>query len=148
MMCADSESTYGEPLFAAFPEWRALARREVNRHGEEMVAIDVSAPAAADVDEGLWITWGDGEITVGFGDYHQHFEGWLGDDSWLGENGAMALVQGIIDERLAVATLFDDDEAVAYTMIETGELSRPVVSDRSFNRIRARSWNGTFNADP
>ncbi|WP_370499786.1 hypothetical protein NWT09_22485 [Mycolicibacterium sp. jd] len=147
-MAKDSDSNFGEPLFAAFPEWRALARREVNGCGEEMVVIDVSAPAAADVGEGLWITWGDGEITVGLGDYHQHFGGWPGENFWLGEDGALAFVQGIIDERLAFATLFNDDEAVAYTMMETGELGRPVVSDRPYNRMRVRSWNGTFDADP
>ncbi|WP_275571367.1 hypothetical protein [Mycolicibacterium vanbaalenii] len=147
-MAKDSDSNFGEPLFAAFPEWRALARREVNGCGEEMVVIDVSAPAAADVGEGLWITWGDGEITVGLGDYHRHFEGWLSDDSWLGETGALEFVQGIVDERLAVVTLFDDDKAVAYTTMDTGAPDRPVDSPHPYNRMRVRSWNGTFDAEP
>ncbi|CAN3130188.1 hypothetical protein ACNUDN_19885 [Mycobacterium sp. smrl_JER01] len=38
----------------------------------------------------------------------------------LGEDGALEIVQGIVDERLAVVTLFDDDEAVAYTTMDTG----------------------------
>ena len=49
--------------------------------------------------------------------------------------------------NLAVATLFDDGE-VAHTTVETGEPNRPVVSNRTYNRMRVRSWNGTFNRDP
>ncbi|MGB3357110.1 MAG: hypothetical protein WBB00_30635 [Mycobacterium sp.] len=144
-MWSDPDIVSAEPLFEAFPQWRILARREVNRYGEEYVLVEFDPPPAADVDEGLWITC-DSEITVGFAEYHEHFWAWIEED--IRDRGALDFVRGILEERVAVATLFDGDEAVAYTTVETGEPNRPVVGHRTYNRMRVRSWNGTFNRDP
>ena len=82
-------------------------------------------------------------IAISEGRYSQHFQSGVHS---LGEDGALEFVQGIVDERLAVATLFDD-EAVAYTTMDTG--AGPTSGEpHPYKRMRVRSWNGTFDADP
>ena len=143
----DPVRTSAEVLFQAFPEWRELVRREVDRFGSEYVLVEVTPPPAANVDEGLWIdTWND-EITVGFDGYHEHFDEWAGESSPFGTQSALEFVQQIVEERVAFLSLWHDDRRVGDEVMNAGEPVEPPTSTDTYDRIRVRSWRGAFNLE-
>ena len=125
----DPVRTSAEVLFQAFPEWRALARREVDRWGSEYVLVEVTPPPAANVDEGLRI------------------DEWAGESSPFGTKSALEFVQQIVEERVAFLSLWHDDRWVGFEVMNAGEPVEPPTSTDTYDRIRVRSWRGTFNLD-
>lgn len=143
----DFSGATAEQIFAAFPEWRTLARIEQADDGTSFLVIMVSPSPAAQVEHGLFISTANGEVTVGFDHYHSHFDEWVGDGDHFGVQAALEFVKQILDERIAVVSWWFNEEWRGSAQQEVS--SPPDVPDWSttFNRIRVRSWNGTFNAD-
>jgi hypothetical protein len=137
----DPVRTSAEALFEAFPEWRSLAKREMDEWGSEYVLVEATAPPGANVDEGMWIDTSNDEITVGFNSFHVHL------DDWTGENGALEFVQRIVAERVAFMTCWHDDRFVHGEVMNAGEAIEQPTSTITYDRIRVRSWNGTWNLD-
>jgi hypothetical protein len=119
----------------------------VDRFGSEYVLVEVTPPPAANVDEGLWIDTGNDEITVGFDGYHEHFDEWAGESSPFGTQSALEFVQQIVEERVAFLSLWHDDRRVGDEVMNAGEPVEPPTSTDTDDRIRVRSWRGTFNLD-
>jgi hypothetical protein len=143
----DPVRTSAEALFEAFPEWRSLAKREVDGWGSEYVLVEVTPPSGANVDEGLWIDTSNDEITVGFDSFHNHFDDWTGESSPFGTGSALEFVQQIVAERVAIMTCWHDDRCVGGEVMNAGETIEPPTSTDTYDRIRVRSWNGTWNLD-
>ena len=143
----DSVRTSAEELFEAFPEWRSLAKREVDEWGSEYVIVEVTPPPAANVDEGLWIDTANDEITVGFDCYHEHFYEWAGKSCPFGIQSALEFVKQIVEERVAFMTFWRDGRCVGGEVMYAGEPVEPSTSTDTYDRIRVRSWRGTFNLD-
>lgn len=55
-----------EELFAAFPQWRSLARTDTAKDGSVYLVVEVAPPEKANVQHGLMINTSNEEITVGF----------------------------------------------------------------------------------
>jgi hypothetical protein len=136
-----------EELFAAFPEWRALARNEQAEDGSSYLVIDVKPPPEADVEHGLVIETSNGEITVGFDCYHSHFDQWIGDGEHFGTAAALEFVKQIVSERVSVVSWWFDQEWRGSAQLEAGSASEALSWAVNFNRVRIRSWNGSHNAD-
>jgi hypothetical protein len=135
-----------EEFLAVFPEWRQFARTEQRGDGDSYFVLEVDPPAQAAVDHGLLVHTDNEEVTVGFDFYHSHFDSAIGDGEHFGTAAAVEFVRQIIMERVAVASWWLDDAWKGSSQIEAG--AQPTDSfAKEYNRIRVRSWKGTFNAD-
>jgi hypothetical protein len=138
-----------ETLFAAFPEWRSLARSERADDGSTYVVIEVRAPPGANVEYGLIIDTSNQEVTVSFDFHHEHFDEWVGDGDRFGTEAAVELIRRIVSERIAVVSWWHGDSWAGSSQIEAG--ANPEMpswaAPEAYNRVRIRSWNGSFNVD-
>ena len=136
-----------------------LASTTTTRHSEWLDAalvdedgdlyIEIAAPAASDLSFGLWIATWNGEVTVGFDDYHRHFGDGAAPDGGASQavdfvNAALDLADRILAERIASVSWFDTDRMRASGGIEA---DRPFKVESAGFRIRIRSWSGKFNRD-
>jgi hypothetical protein len=135
-----------DEFLAAFPEWRQFARSERRDDGSSYFVLQINPPAAAAVDHGLLVHTDNEEITVGFDFYHSHFDSMVGDGAHFGTAAAVEFVRRITREQVAVASWWLDDSWAGSAQIEAGAQPDPKFV-KAYNRIRVRSWNGTFNAD-
>jgi hypothetical protein len=138
-----------EELFAEYPHWRALARTEIAEDGSSFAVVEVAPPAAANVEHGLVIDTAREEITVGFDCYHTHFDEWVGDGQHFGTEAALEFIRQVVSERISVVSWWFNDQWRGSGQLEAGATPEPPswAGAESYNRIRVRSWNGTFNAD-
>lgn len=136
-------------LWAAFPEWKELARVETDDSGNQYLLIEVKSPAATCIGQGLVIDTSNDEITVSFDHYHSHFDEWLGDGDQIGTLAALEFIKQLVNERVAVASWWEGEQWRGSTQIETGSpVENPSWIDTGADlRLRVRSWNGTYNAD-
>ena len=74
----DYSLAVAKELFAAFPQWQALARTEPTDDGGSFLALEVAPPKQANVEYPLMIQTEDREITVSFDSFHAHFDQWAG----------------------------------------------------------------------
>jgi hypothetical protein len=139
-----------EQLFAAFPEWRALARRERAEDGSSHLVVQVLPPVEAMVyHHGLLVCTSDEDVTVSFDFYHSHFYELTGDGDHFGTMAALEFIKQILSERVSVVSWWLDDEWRGSAQLEAGAAPLPPwwLESGSFNHIRVRSWRGSFNAN-
>lgn len=154
---------FARMLFEVFPEWRGFTREEIYADGTGSgLVVEVPGPAAADVKHGLVIEVDD-EVTVGFDYYHDHFDPSItyadpsvsdtdtsDDEGRSGVMAALDLVKSIVSERIVIVSYFLNDEWHGSTSMLAEELPPPrpeYFGNRSYNRIRVRSWSGALNTD-
>jgi hypothetical protein len=140
-------SATAEKVFAAFPEWRALARTEQAGDGSSFLVVEVAPPLEANVEHGLIIDTSNGEVTVGFDHYHSHFDQWVGDGEHFGTEAALQFVQQILEEREAVVSWWNNEQWRGSSRLAVGSSPEVPTWLSNYNRVRVRSWKGTFNAD-
>jgi hypothetical protein len=134
-------------IFDAFPKWRALAREEPADNGNSFLVVEVTPPASSNVEHGLVIDTDNEEITVGFDCYHCHFDTWVGDGEHFGTQAALEFVKQIISERVSVVSWWHDDKWRGSSQLAAGASPEQPSWQSSFNRVRIRSWKGSYNAD-
>jgi hypothetical protein len=137
---------FAEELLAAFPEWRPFAREEQRDNGSSYFLLEIDPRVQASVDHGLRIHTDNEEVTVGFDFYHSHFDSSVGDGENFGAAAAIEFARQIVSERIAVFSWWLDKSWKGSGQIEAG--AQPTASfAMEYNRLRVRSWKGTFNAD-
>lgn len=132
------------PLLSEFPEWRALVCAETDVYGRPYFVVEVKAPKRANVEHGLLISTSNDEVTVSFDAFHSHF------DDWTGEfESALVFIKQLVTEQVAILSWWFDHQWHGSTHIQAGaEPTLPSWAGApSVNRIRVRSWSGTFNSD-
>lgn len=131
-------------LLSEFPKWRTLVRAETDDDGRRYFVVEVKAPKPANVEHGLLISTSNDEVTVGFDTFHSHFDDWVGESE-----SALVFIKQLVTEHVAVLSWWFDDQWRGSTHIEAGaEPTLPKwAGAQPVNRIRVRSWNGTFNSD-
>jgi hypothetical protein len=143
----NESSAVAEAIFAAFPEWRALARVQQAADGSSFLVVEVTPPPAARAERGLIVHTANGEVTVGFDHYHAHFDRGVADGEPFGLQAALELARQILEERVAIASWWFDDEWQSSSQIAAGSSPSPPSGSSRSNRVRVRSWRGTFNLD-
>jgi hypothetical protein len=139
--------TTAEEIFSNFPEWRSIAREEEAEDGSSFLLVEVPAPLEANVDHGLVIDTANGEVTIGFDCYHSHFDAWTGDGQHFGTQAALEFVKQILTERVAIISWWQGEQWQGSAQLEAGKAPESPSWRTDFNRIRVRSWKGSFNAD-
>jgi hypothetical protein len=163
--------TFADLLFASYPEWIALAanERQVGQQEDYLVVV-VPGESQADLNEPLWITTNDNEITVGIDSYHLHFNEWPKSSfdssvhEWDGHRAALDFVKSVIEEKTAIVTVWSDgrnaggwceprERALSMTIENVGldvrnSLHMPLPSHPGVDNVfRIRSWKGSLNRD-
>ena len=108
--------------------------------------ITVPPPPGADLAQGLWIEEVGDEVTIGL-DYSHIHKPWPplpvdADRMWW---DAAALVDAILNEEVVAVSGWIDDDCRCGGLRKTG--SEPDLPVPNLNRIRYRSWLGTFDRD-
>lgn len=134
-------------LLAVYPEWSPFVRRHrLAGDDHHHIVVEVPAPDSADLASPLTIHTDNGEVTVDFDYYHEHF-GWPPErepaTSW---ESPMALIASILDEGLATASGWDHEEWLGSWLVEQGQ--DPLAQSTSLMTwVRVRSWRGSRNHD-
>jgi hypothetical protein len=103
--------------------------------------------SGTDVAYGLWIEELDDEVTIGFDYSHSHYE-WPPqprnsvNSIWWNPS---SLLEAILAEKIVAHSGWKDGELRVGAF--DGPESRPDFSVPNLQRLRVRSWLGTFNRD-
>lgn len=127
---ADRVPSSIELLFAEFPKWRSLAKLEVGADGSEYTVVEVSPPAAANVEHGLVVDTANEEVTVGFDAYHSHFDDWVGDGSQFGTEAAIEFIKQLLQEKVAVVSWWYGEQWRGSAQMDVGEPLEPAKLGR------------------
>ncbi len=101
---------FARRLLATHPEWRTFAKAEKSDDdGADHLVVEVPPPEGADLASPLLMHTDRGEVTIGFGHYHTHFD-WpperMAPPAWA---EPMAFIAAILNEDLAAASGWDGD---------------------------------------
>lgn len=134
----DLSRSFAKALFAALPKLREHARAN-----EGVLRIELE-PAPARPTCGFWISTDDNEVTVGFGEYHAHFE-------WPPTSGH------VLDDPIEFARSILSDEFVVVDWTRDGDWKRSRVSRageepdladlRPGDVVHVRSWSGAHDRE-
>jgi hypothetical protein len=138
-----------ERILNDFPEWRNYWKIETKELTKEQdisyIIFEIPTPIKANVDSDLLIYTMDEEITVCFDYYHSHFDDWKNSNDYDG-NMAYYFVKNIIMEKVGVISYWQDYKWKGSSQIIDINNYQPGFKT-IYNRIRIRSWNGSFNID-
>jgi hypothetical protein len=136
-------------LLAAFPAWRDLARTEIAEDGSSSMLIQVDAPVEASVEHGLVVDTSRDEVTVAFDAHHEHFNEHVGDGERFGVEAAIEFIKSVISERVVVLSMWRGELWCGSATVEAvSDLVAPEwFGPEAHDRVRARSWKGSFNLD-
>lgn len=135
-----------ERILTEFHEWSIFQAEKVESNGIEFLLFQIPTPKSAQVTAGLEIEIGNGEVTVFFDYYHTHFDEFMGDDEYnIGLDAAIALIRGIITEKVVIVSWWMDEKWRGSSKIKVGQCSTPNLEIQPYNRTRIRSWTGKYN---
>lgn len=136
-----------EQLFAKYPDWRKYAKFDNEADGKPFIRLEVPSPVAASSTGGLILSTANEEVTVEFDYYHSHFDDMVGDGENFGTEAALAFIDQILREEVAVVSWWNGDDWRGSSTIEAGEFPIASQAMNPFSRTRVRSWKGTLDAD-
>jgi hypothetical protein len=132
---------FAERLFAAYPEWSALAVRDPE--GFPLPgSLLVSIASPRDARSLMVRTCGD-QITIDFGPYawHEHFGPWSGRNEDAVFDAALRFIADLMAERVAIATRILFGRAIGSWIVGEKTPTRPW-----FGRVEIYSWRGGRDA--
>ncbi|WP_255989659.1 hypothetical protein [Chitinolyticbacter albus] len=135
-----------EEVLATFPEWSAFAVEQAFKGSGPYLVVTVPAPPEAKSDHPLRISTWDDEVTVEFDYYHTHFDRWNPVEGDNRHTSALFYVKSVLDEKVAVASWWQEEACKVCSQLEPGESLKPPL-DVVYSRVRVRSWRGSHNAD-
>ena len=121
-------------LESKWPDWKGKAKPV----GEY---FEFEIPSGGDHGVKLTIDTDEDEVTIGFGNYHCHWDG-LGfetlEDEW---KDAIQFIDGIVSNNIKVVSWFKESRWCGSSWVYSGETYEP---DCAFDKIVYQSWcNGT-----
>ena len=138
-----------DALFKRFPDWRQYACVEKNEKEEGgILYVEIPAPPLSNLNRPLYILTANEEVVVGFDSDHNHFEDLIesgGSDSSIRE--VLDFIVDILEERLVAVSWWAGSSLRGATMIPSGSKPEPSEHIHSFDRVRIRSWKGTYDRD-
>jgi hypothetical protein len=137
---------FAKSLFAEHPDWVSFARVEMADDGETPdLVVEVPPPHPEKGISKLIVHTEDFEVTVNFDWYHNHFS-WPASDM-AGSINPLTFIAEILKEDVAVASAWRHDKWAGSWAVRKGEPVVDLANLGLFDRIRVRSWKGTFNQD-
>ncbi len=130
-------------LLQRYPEWHRFVEIEGPDDGQEStVLLKVPQP---ETDQFLWIDTADGEISIGFANWHTHAGLWLEDGDEESESSAvecaLRLITQIIDELVVVVVTTRNGEWTGSTLLAAEE----DISSELGETVTVCSWRRTYD---
>jgi hypothetical protein len=139
-----------DALFKRFPDWRNYAHVDENEDRDEggILYVEIPVPPESNLNRPLYILTANEEVVVGFDSDHNHFEDLIesgGSDSSIQE--VLDFIIDILEKRVVTVSWWAGSSLRGATMIPSGSKLEPSEHIHSFNRVRIRSWKGTYDRD-
>lgn len=153
----DYSQRFADVLFQSFPEWREfLSVESANDSDEEgYLLVKVPAPVKSLIPSSLppnskdfLSIYSDGEITIAFDYYHEHFDMFSDTDEAQEFDQAIEFIRSILEEKICPIVVLNGSTWCGSTSVKAGEtpdLSNWTNLDSSSQDVYVRSWRGTFN---
>lgn len=132
-----------EELFLAYPDWSEFKIKDTATGN---VYIEVPKKRASSLIKSLYIII-DEEVTVGLDYYHCHFDLMAGSNEDLDEHKALPFIEKLISESVSIVSWWKDDRMICAGQMESGGSIDSDGYTGDFNRIRVRSWKGSYDQD-
>ena len=145
-------------LLAEWPDWESFAKNE-----NGFLSVTIPNPPGSDLRGPLELWMEEGHASVGLDWYHAHFDWPSYPDNYAPElTDPIALLRLLVEERRAIITFFKGDKWYGSTTIPSDEIacgdlseasvlgawvSNPGIERGAADRVRVRSWRGTFDLD-
>ena len=128
---------FAERLFAVYPEWRSLARRDPDGFPEPgSILIIVQSPVAG---RSLTIRTYGNQVTIDFGPegWHEHFLAQASSDEWKAYDDAIIFLDALTADRRVIVTRTLFGRFTWTRSIPTSSVRTP-----RFGRSEIISWSG------
>lgn len=135
-------------IYAEYPEWKHFEKLEHESGVEKAyLYIELPAPAGSNLDKSIYLYTLDEEITVGMDYSHCHFNSW---EKIIDEGdfeNAISFIRALLSEELSVISWWNGEQWAGSSHQKSGEVPDTQGIFHEFNRIRVRSWRGTYDED-
>ena len=128
-------------LLHEFPEWGAYLQSSPYEGAEGTLLVEVPAPHPGGT--ALWIDTENGEVTVSFAGWHEHYGTWTGETDEECTRAALDAVRDIVNERRLAVMAMDGEQWRMSWSVAPGDR----VETRHGESTRVRSWRGTYDAE-
>ena len=147
----DHSRQFATRLFRVWPDWFRLSRYDPNEDFEkEALLVEVPRPGD-EAGHGLFITTSEWEISIGFGEsFHRRFGAdgrGKSDQEANFHDEAMAFLEGIVGEKVVLASGWQDKEWLGAWPIDLTRESLDELQVDSGEIIKIRSWLGTYDQE-
>ena len=130
-----------------FPTWREhMVFRRPDGYERAFADFELASPSPA-IEQGLWVSTADEEITVGLHTHHSHFTDYDNRFNPQRITDALDHVQELLDERCAIASWYVGDRFAGSTSQKVPTEHPPFSMLSGVTRTTLRSWRGTFDSD-
>ncbi len=139
---------FAKKLLESHPDLEAFCSVDQNSKVEAGTLLLRIPPGSNNLCDGLWASTHDGEVIVGFDTHHAHFKATRAhseEDSFV---DAVEHIGNILSEKILAVAWYRGDRCRGGMPMSPGENpSPPRILGIGVNRIRVRSWNGTYDED-
>ena len=140
----ERSAAFARALFSAQPAWRQYARAD-SRDGEKYLVVEVPPPIESRVNYPLMVDTSNGEVTIGFDHYHDHFAWPCFDDQF---GNPIQFANDIVRERVTVVSFWAGEKWLgSRTMLSSEKVNDLQGIPGEARKIKLRSWTGRYSAD-
>ena len=134
-------------LFEHFPQWRNYARAEDTEFESGILYLEVPLPPNSKLERSLYVLADREQVEVGFDFDHNHFESVLREDDSVEMKPVIDFIFDIFSEKILAISWWAKEQPRGGTLARSDRLPEPSEHIHPFDRVRIRSWNGTFDQD-
>ncbi len=133
-------------LKAHFPQWlehvRSLRDEDA---GQDFLELTIPDPSGITHEHPLEIsTWGE-EITVSFGDFHNHFSWPNGFDGSDNRGRVIDFLQALLNEDIVIASVWTEGRMRLSSTAHPSDLIKFAGVPAGDHELRIASWRGTYD---
>jgi hypothetical protein len=147
-------------ILARFPQWEAFATLTPQPDGlGSIVAFNVPCPSPA-VEQGLWVSTADEELSVGFHTHHNHFTDYENRLNLARIEAGLSHAADIIDDRVGVVSWYHGTTLAGSRSLGLphsgplpglldgmGAVAELAGHFSHCDRVTLRSWSGRFDRE-
>jgi hypothetical protein len=134
-------------LFEHFPQWRSYAQAEDTEFESGILYLEIPLPSNSNLERSLYVLTDREQVEVGFDFNHNHFESVLGDDDSVDMKSVIDFIYDIFSDKIVAVSWWAKEKCRGGTLACSDRLPEPSEHIHPFDRVRIRSWNGTFDQD-
>ena len=136
----DFSKQFVQLLLEAHPEWQEQLR-VVKPDNKELGWLSIEIQSPAENGEWLLVSTEDDLITIGFADWHAHYDYWGNEELLQMFAGAIKMIDDLLAEKCVCVTYFRGEEICMASCEIAG------IKPKSGLKTRIRSWLGNYDTE-